>query len=218
MSGFFISLEGIDGAGKTTLSNNLIKALKQRGHMVMACHDMKSTQHSFELYKLVSNDKHKWPALSQLFMFNAGRHDAVENTIKPALTDGWVVICDRFSDSMMAYQGYGAGLPKPLIATLDGATVGSCRPNLTYLLDIDPAVSMQRIAARNEELSRMELESLDFRRRVAAGFREIAANEPNRFVVIDATLTADEVFAKAWPELERRLPPVTPATEAPVQS
>jgi len=126
----------------------------------------------------------------------AARLDHVEKLIKPALARGVWVLCDRFSDSSMAYQGYARGLGREKVAAIDEVVLGGFKPDLTILFDIDPILAQRRVKARGEDLSRFDTEDLDFHKTLRAAFLDIAKRNTERFGIVDATLSRDAIEAQ----------------------
>ena len=196
MSGRFITLEGPEGAGKTVLARRLAEALGGRGHTVRLTREPGGTPLGERVRALLlersSGDLAIDPRADAL-LFNAARAQLVAEVIRPALESGEVVLCARFADSTLAYQGYGAGLPIDQLRAIADAATGGLTPDLTILLDVDPEVGLRRKApgARNRFEASFDL---DFHRRVRAGFLELAEQEPERWRVVDSTRHVDRVF------------------------
>ncbi len=150
--------------------------------------------------------------LAELFLFEAARAQHVERVIRPALAQGAVVICDRFGDSSVAYQGFGRELGRSLVEGLNAAATGGLRPDLTLLLDLPPEAGLARARSleQGEGATKVQdaigAETLAFHQRVREGFLQIARDEPGRVMVIDAAMSAADVAAQAWHFLQARLP------------
>ena len=179
MRGRFITLEGGEGAGKSTQALLLEQALRDAGHTVL-----RTREPSGALRELLLTPGMDWSPLAETLLHVAARAEHVAKTIAPALAAGDWVVCDRFSDSTMAYQGYGQGMDRAVSEQL-AAMIGLA-PDITLVLTVSPAVGAARIAARGVGADRYEQLPLDFHARVAAGFAAIAAAEPRRCRVIDA--------------------------------
>lgn len=195
--GRFITLEGIDGAGKSTHGRFLADVLAARGRRVVATREPGGTSagESIREWLLHRTMTHETEAL---LMF-AARREHVVNVIEPALARGDIVLCDRFTDATYAYQGAGHGVSLAMLDTLAEFVHGDCNPDLTLLFDVPSEVSRERLArmqARGKSLDRFERESQDFFERVRDGYLARAAAEPARFRIIDSTRPVDEVRAE----------------------
>ena len=197
----FVSLEGGEGAGKTTVLGALRRELAAAGDEVVVTREPGGTPLAETIRGLLLDPAHE-PAApeTELLLMFAARAQHVRETIRPALERGAWVLCDRFTDSSYAYQGGGRGLDPALIETLERAVVG-LRPGLTILLDLDVATGRERTLGRDLVPDRIERERDGFFERVRAAYRERAAAEPGRFRVIDAASPAQEVAEAALAEL-----------------
>jgi len=207
--GRFITLEGGEGAGKSTQIVSLARRLEDSGIGVISTREPGGAPGADTIRSiLVSGDVDRWDPMSEALLNFAARREHLIRTIWPALERGHWVLSDRFADSTMAYQGYGHGVDRDLIAALYRAAVGDFRPDLTIMLDLPVAEGLRRANLRNGETGgaedRYERMDLAFHERLRAGFLEIAANERERCVVIDASATADEVAARIWRTVESR--------------
>ncbi len=193
--GRFITVEGPEGSGKTTQVARLAEHLRGRGHDVLVTREPGGTPLGEELRTLLLARRSRSEPIDPLtdaLLFEAARRQLVEHVVRPALAAGILVVCARFSDSTLAYQGYGAGLPLELLRTIDAAATGGLEPDLTLLLDVPAEVGLARKDA--SEVTRFEADhDLAFHRRVRDGFLALAAAAPARFRVIDATATPDAV-------------------------
>ena len=185
--GRFITLEGGEGAGKTTQVALLQAALRGAGIDALATREPGGAPGAEAIRPLlVQGAPGRWDALGEALLHYAARRDHLVTTVRPALQAGTWVVCDRFADSTMAYQGFGLGLGAELIAALDHMVVGDTRPDLTLILDLPVEAGLQRAAARHDDAQRYERMDLDFHRRVRQGFLEITRRDPGRCLVIDA--------------------------------
>ncbi len=185
--GRFITLEGGEGAGKTTQVALLQAALRGAGIDALATREPGGAPGAEAIRPLlVQGAPGRWDALGEALLHYAARRDHLVTTVRPALEAGTWVICDRFADSTMAYQGFGLGLGAEPIAALDHMVVGDTRPDLTLILDLPVTAGLRRAAARHGDAQRYERMDLDFHRRVRQGFLEIARDDPGRCLVIDA--------------------------------
>ena len=193
----FVSLEGGEGAGKTTVLNTLREALREGGQDVVHTREPGGTPLAEMIRGLLLDPSHEPPAAdTELLLMFAARAQHVHETIRPALERGAWVLCDRFTDSSYAYQGGGRGLDAGWIGELERRVVG-LRPGLTLLLDVDVGRGRERTRGRDLAPDRIESERDDFFERVRAAYRARAAAEPERFRVIDASAPAAEVAAEA---------------------
>jgi dTMP kinase len=201
-NGVLITLEGGEGSGKTTQAKGLAGALKERGHAVCLTREPGGTELGQAVLRLLESDQAPTP-LAELLLFMADRAQHMREVIEPALLAGKIVVCDRFTDSTVAYQGYGRGLDITLIRRLNDEATGGLRPEVTLLLDLPPGIGLAREGAQLDVTGR---ESLEFHERVRDGFLAIAKGEPERFVVIDATRAPEEVTEQAMATIEKVLP------------
>jgi dTMP kinase len=187
MKGVFISLEGIEGSGKSTQAELLADHFRANGYSVVKTAEPGGTPISLKIRELLlSTDHTDMDALTELLLYNAARVQHIREIISPALDRGDMVITDRFSDSTTAYQGYGRGIDLELIDSLDLIATGRLRPHLTILLDIDVETGLKRNRAARKE-DRLELEEIPFHERVRKGFISIAAKEPGRVKIVDCS-------------------------------
>jgi len=222
--GIFITFEGCDGAGKTTQAKLLATKLGQtrdvlslyepggtslgelvhsyvRSHGSGEINEASVGQAQFDGMK--DFDARVDP-IAELFLFAASRAQLVSEVIRPALDQGHVVICDRFADSTAAYQGYGRELSLDQVNQMNDVATGGLKPDLTILLDISPEDGLSRVP---EKKDRMEKQARDFHRRVRDGYLKIAEQDPNRFLTVDATQSAEDVQAQIWNRIELLLKP-----------
>jgi dTMP kinase len=202
----FITLEGIEGAGKTTVADRLTQALRSRGITVHATREPGGTKVAEGIRALVLNrgDEHISATAETLLMFGA-RQIHVDNLIRPALTRGEWVLCDRFTDATHAYQGGGRGVDKQLIDRLAHAVHGDLQPDCTILLDVPVRIGLERMQARRGAVDRFEIESSQFFERVRARYLELANAQPQRFRIVDATGKLDQVCEAAVAALEQAI-------------
>jgi dTMP kinase len=206
LRGKFITLEGGEGAGKSTQARHLKQALEARGLAVVLTREPGGTPGAEEIRNLlVHGEPERWTALSETLLFLAARADHVARLIRPALDAGKWVICDRFTDSTIVYQGIVRGVGVDLVRKLQNETLGGFGPDVTLLLDIDPAVGMVRTRARDEHASRFEKFDADFHRRLRVAFCELAAADTARCVTIDAAQPQEAVLESIARAVQERL-------------
>jgi len=206
MAGLFITFEGGEGSGKTTQLKALLAGLRGSGTEAVETRDPGGTAVGKQIRELLlEREQTRMEATAELFLYEASRAQLVAEVIRPALGQGRVVLCDRFCDSTVAYQGYGRGLDRGLIAHLNAVATDGLAPDLTFLLDLDPALGLERATQRGLQLrqrqDRMERELLEFHQRVRDGYRTIAAAEPARVVVVDGARGMTEIEG----EIRRRV-------------
>lgn len=203
--GIFVTLEGVDGAGKSTQAARLVGRLRERGLEVVALREPGGTAISEKIRAILLDPANAGMADEcELLLYEASRAQLVRQVIEPALGRGAVVVCDRYFDSTYAYQAGARGLDDGLVRRAN--RLGSCgvRPDLTLVLDMDPACALSRAAADGED--RLEAEGLAFQQRVRAAYLRLAAEEPERVHVVDAAGSFDEVVARIDAELAGVLP------------
>jgi dTMP kinase len=203
LKGLFITFEGLDGCGKTTQMELLAAALRERGYVVLVTREPGGTALGEAIRDVLLDPMHHgMSARAEALLYAAARAHLVEQVVRPALEDGQVVLCDRYLDSSLAYQGYGRGLGTDDIVTLNVWATGCLFPALTVLLDLDDSVRAGRLAAVPD---RLEAEDDDFHRRVGEGYRRLAAEHPHRVCSVDATGTPAEVHDRVKAVVEREL-------------
>ena len=203
--GWFITVEGGEGAGKTTQIGRIADCLNARGHTVVQTREPGGTALAEKLRDiLLDNENVALSSLAELLLMFASRAQHLDDLIRPALQRGETVICDRFTDATWAYQGGGRGLPGEPIATLEQLVHGDLQPDLTLLLDLPVVAGLER-AARRSASDRFESENLAFFERVRASYLERARRFPERFEVVDAAGDEEAVWAQVQRVLERRV-------------
>jgi len=202
--GLFIVFEGTEGSGKSTQSRALKRRLLEAGYPVILTYEPGGTKLGRRVRHWLKWDKSFAPQteLFELFLFLAARAEIVAGVILPALEKGTVVICDRYADSTAAYQGYGRGVDLSLIKTLNNVATGGLSPDLVVLLDVDAEKGIGRKGVKRD---RFEQEELAFHRKVHRGYLEIAADEPERWLVVDALLPRKKIQELIWERVEQLL-------------
>lgn len=204
--GRFITLEGGEGAGKSTQAARLADRLRGLGLDVIRTREPGGSPGAEAVRELVvTGDAGRWSSRTEALLMYAARSDHLERTILPALEDGRWVVCDRFADSSRAYQGAGGGAAAEFIEALDRAVVGPDQPDLTLIFDLPVEVGLERAFGRGLFETRFESKGLAFHQRLRDGFQAIAAAYPERCVLLDATGDADAVEARLWAAVEARL-------------
>ena len=198
--GLFISFEGGEGSGKSTQAERLARRLRAHHCQVLLTYEPGGTALGNELRDLLkSNPRVALSAGAELLLFAAARSQLTQEVILPALDKGVCVICDRYMDSTTAYQGYGRGLPLDTVETVNRFATHGLQPDLVFLLDMQPDESLER---KRLPRDRIEDEGSSFHKRVRAGYLEMAAREPKRWLVVDAALQPDEVEQRIWSRIE----------------
>lgn len=202
MIGRFITFEGIEGSGKSTISRMAADHLSSLGLTVLHTREPGGTDLGAEIRNvLLTPSESGMHPMTELLLYFADRAEHIHHLIEPALERGNTVICDRFSDSTIAYQGYARGLDIEMLKKIDGIAKGDISPSLTILLDLDVETGLKRNSAARK-VDRFELEDVEFHEKVRKGYLSIAAEEPERLRVIDASRPLLNVFADVRKMLE----------------
>jgi len=192
----FITLEGIEGSGKSTLLSGLTQRLGSAGREVLTTREPGGTPVGDAIRRVVLVERFHVAPLTEALLMNASRAALVAEVIRPALAAGKTVLCDRYYDSTLAYQGYGRGLDLAMLRELCHSATDGLDPDLTFVLDIDPALSVRRLAGRSKANDRIDDESPGFFERARAGFLELATREP-RMRVLDGSLAPEALLEEA---------------------
>ena len=191
--GVFLSFEGIEGTGKSTQARLLFERLREKGFDAVLTEEPGGTKIGRKIRELLlSPDHQEMTPLTELLLYFASRTQHLAQVIIPAVNRGAVVITDRFTDSTIAYQGYGRGIALHLLHSLDNIATEGMQPDITLLLDLDVETGLSRNRGINKT-DRLELEDIGFHKRVRNGFLELAAQQPERIKLIDASLEKEEV-------------------------
>ncbi len=205
-AGRFITLEGGEGAGKSTQCRRLAEALEAAGHAVVQTREPGGSPGAETIRELiVTGAADRWDAVTETLLILAARRDHVERTIRPALARGAWVVCDRFADSTAAYQGAGHGLGREWVVSLGRQALGDFEPDLTVVLDTPPDQGLKRAAARGGA-DRFERLDGGFHERMHAAFRAIVGEAPGRCCLVDGTGGVDDVAASVQAAVAARLP------------
>ena len=206
MPGLFVTFEGGEGSGKSTQVARLAARLRSLGIDPLVTREPGGTPLAEGIRALLLDPDRKPEPLAEAFLMEAARAQLVATLIAPALAQGRVVLCDRYADSTLAYQGAGRGLDAAMLASWNHAATGGLVPALTLLFDVVPDIGLARRQVAPGVPNRLDREPEDFHARVRARFLELAAAEPARWVVLDAALAADELEARVWEAMSARLP------------
>jgi dTMP kinase len=204
--GVFISLEGIDYSGKSTQAEILIRRMREAGFSPLFVREPGGTKLSEDIRGLLLRRRGTAMApRSELMLFVAARAQLVEEVISPALSAGRIVICDRFDDSTVAYQGYGRGLPVEIVVGLNDFATAGVHPDLTLLYDLPVDIALGRRGVSSGSPDRLESEDIEFHERVRAGYIALAESSPDRVVKLDARADVNAVAADSWTVVKRFL-------------
>lgn len=195
-NGLFITFEGIDGSGKSTQSHLLADDLRQRGYDVVHTREPGGSVGAEEIRTLVlQGDPDRWSPESEILLFTAARRDHLEKTIQPALDAGKIVICDRFADSTRMYQGISRGDLRDIVDRLHSLMIG-CEPDLTFIIDMDPATGLARALSRQTADERFEGFGEELQQKMRVGFLDLAQEFSDRCVVIDGNRDIADVASE----------------------
>ena len=210
----FITFEGGEGAGKTTLLSRIQTELKKQGHKVLTTREPGGTElgEKIRQWLLDPAEKAVISARTELCLFLAARAQHLQEKIEPALKQGKIVLCDRFNDSTIAYQGAGRGLGMQEVGDMCRFVCGSLQPSLTFYLDVEPSVGLERARGTSKEaaagqLDKIESEALAFHQMIRQAFLQLAKEEPHRIQVIDAHQTPHQVFQQVIRIILERINP-----------
>ncbi len=212
MKGKFISVEGVDGSGKSTQVALLGEYLHGKNYDVVITQEPGGTAIGNQIREVILNpDNRKMTDMTEVLLYVAARMQHIHEVIAPAISEGKIVLCSRFIDSTFAYQGYGAGVKLDFLQKLNDMTVGNLKPDLTIVYDLDPTKGLDRVAERSESaavslgIDRMESKDELFHQRVRAGFLKMAQEEPERIMLVDASGSVENVFEKTKSVIDRFL-------------
>ncbi|MDR2904180.1 MAG: dTMP kinase [Clostridiales bacterium] len=192
MKSFFITMEGGDGSGKSLQAKALYEALREKGAPVILAREPGGTGISEKIREIIIDKENKtMSAVTETFLYAAARAQIVAELIRPALLDGKIVICDRFLDSSIAYQGAARGLGAETVDIINSYATGGLMPDITFFFDVDPAVALRRKSGG--ALDRLESEHMDFHKKVYKGYCELAQKNAERIIAVDGTLAPEEI-------------------------
>jgi dTMP kinase len=208
--GLFVSLEGPDGSGKSTQAARLADALRGRDHAVLLTREPGGTPAGERIRQLLLDPSGDGLGpVTEALLFCAARSELVARVIRPALAAGQIVLCDRFADSTLAYQGYGSGVPRAWLAEVIRGATGGLTPHLTLLFDLPVEVGLARRRTAGDEWNRLDAADLAYHHRVRAGFLDLAAMEPARVAVLAADADPSDVTELALTAVVQRLAALT---------
>ena len=206
----FITFEGPEGSGKTTQLQRLAELLRSRGREVVTTKEPGGTPLADRIRAILLHPESSMDRLTELLLYAASRRQNVVEVIRPALDRGAIVLCDRYTDATLAYQGFGRRLDLDRLRMINAWVTDSLDPDVTLLYDIDELVGLRRARSRNastqNDEGRIEGENVAFHRRVREGYLALAIAEPQRFVTIDAVGTIEDVLARTIAVLRDRVP------------
>lgn len=194
-TGFFITIEGPEGAGKTTVMQDVFEKLQSEGYDLISTREPGGIRISERIREVIlDNEFTEMDGRTEALLYAAARRQHLVEKIEPALAQGKIVLCDRFVDASLAYQGYARGLGIDEVLSINEFAIGKLMPDLTLYFDVDPEIGLNRIAKNdNRELNRLDVESLAFHQAVRTGYQEVVKRYPNRIQVIDASQSQEEV-------------------------
>jgi dTMP kinase len=204
--GFFIVLEGGEGAGKSTETELLARQLRATRYQVVVTREPGGTRIGEQIRSITHNPENvDLDPLTEAYLMASSRAQHVRETILPALHEGKVVICDRFVDSSIAYQGFGRKLGDQLIAALNELAINGAKPDLVLLLDVPPGIGLARVSKQGKMKDRLDLQDKDFYERVHKAYLILAKRNPKRYVIFDGSKSVEEVASKIWPVVQSAL-------------
>jgi dTMP kinase len=203
--GYFISSEGPEGAGKTTIMNLLGNKLIEEGYDVVMTREPGGIMISEKIRNIILDNKHTMmDSRTEALLYAAARRQHLIEKVQPALEEGKIVICDRFIDSSLAYQGYARGIGVEEILAINKFAIGSTMPDKTILFDIEPSVGLARINAHDDrEKNRLDVESLAFHEKVREGYLSLVDQYPERIQLVDASRTLEEVLNEVYKVIKK---------------
>lgn len=205
--GFFITIEGPEGAGKTTVMSDVVAQLTSEGYEIVSTREPGGIRISEHIREVILNNTYtEMDGRTEALLYAAARRQHLVEKIAPALKENKIVLCDRFIDASLAYQGYARGLGIDEVLSINEFAIGKLMPNLTLLFDLEPAIGLKRIAQHDErEKNRLDAESLAFHESVRKGYQEVVKRYPDRIHVIDASKSQEEVTKNVLKVLKKSL-------------
>lgn len=205
MNGCFITLEGPEGGGKSTQIARLKRYLEQQGVPYTATREPGGTSIGDQIRQLLLDPANDFVHWTEVLLYAASRAQLVDQVIRPALLRGEVVLCDRFVDSSIAYQAYGAARDLDKVVQINKIATGGLKPTRTYLLDLPVSLGIERLAGRERNPDRIEQKSRSYHERVRQGYLTLAQSEPERIMIIDASQSESDIFTAIQEDLRRLL-------------
>ena len=203
--GIFVTFEGIDGSGKSTQASSVLHKAQENGLSAVLFREPGGTRISEQIRQILLSAKHtEMVAITEVLLYSAARAQLTEEMIIPGLQENDIVICDRYYDSTTAYQGFGRGINMEFINALTKEASNIIKPDLTFLVDVDAELAEKRSGSIGIQ-DRIELENIEFKLKVIQGFREIAANNPNRVVILDGRKDVEQLTDIAWNKIRALL-------------
>ncbi|MFW9335967.1 dTMP kinase [Paenibacillus polymyxa] len=193
--GIFITLEGGDGSGKTTMIQRLAKYMEEEGYLVVTTREPGGIEISEKIRSIILDPAHtSMDARTEALLYAAARRQHLVEKVKPAIEQGAIVLCDRFVDSSLVYQGFARGIGIEEVASINRFAVDDWEPDATFYLDIEPELGLARInASRGEEMDRLDMESISFHHKVREAYLELARKFPERITIVDASPAPEQV-------------------------
>ncbi|MEZ4516921.1 MAG: dTMP kinase [Chloroflexota bacterium] len=209
--GLFITFEGPEGSGKSTQMSLLAEYLNGQGYGVVTSREPGGTSIGDQVRQVLHDTQNtEMTPMAEVLLYSASRAQLVEQLIRPTLAAGKTILLDRYADSTLAYQGYGRGLDLTQLKTLTQLATGGLVPDLTLFLDLDVAAGLARRRDQGEEMNRLDLETLEFHNRVRQGYHALAAQSPERWVIVDADRSVEAVQMDLRQIVEARLTAAAP--------
>ena len=204
-NGIFITFEGIDGSGKSTQANSLLRRVQEYGYKAVLFREPGGTRISEQIRQILLSTKHsEMAAITEVMLYSAARAQLTEEMVIPGLKENDIVVCDRYFDSTIAYQGYGRGISMEFIDALIKEAAKRIWPDVTFLVDVDVELAEKRSGTIGR-LDRIEMETVEFKEKVIRGFREISEKDRERIVVLDGSLEVESLTDIAWKKIESLL-------------
>lgn len=205
--GFFITIEGPEGAGKTTVMSDVVAQLTAEGYKIVSTREPGGIRISEHIREVILNNTYtEMDGRTEALLYAAARRQHLVEKIAPALKENKIVLCDRFIDASLAYQGYARGLGIDEVLSINEFAIGKLMPDLTLLFDLEPSIGLNRIAKHdNREKNRLDVESLAFHESVREGYQEVVKRYPHRIHVIDASKSQEEVTKNVLKVLRKSL-------------
>lgn len=205
--GFFITIEGPEGAGKTTVMSDVVAQLTAEGYEIVSTREPGGIRISEHIREVILNNTYtEMDGRTEALLYAAARRQHLVEKIAPALKDNKIVLCDRFIDASLAYQGYARGLGIDEVLSINEFAIGKLMPDLTLLFDLEPSIGLNRIAKHDDrEKNRLDVESLAFHESVREGYQEVVKRYPHRIHVIDASKSQEEVTKNVLKVLRKSL-------------